>query len=61
MAFLGAEGKLTRFADFGRAAQWLVERQPGLPAKTDPKTDLKPGPKTASRAELPPTAKPQIL
>ncbi|MBL9003005.1 MAG: serine hydrolase [Myxococcales bacterium] len=28
MAFLGEEGKLTRFADFGRAAQWLVERAP---------------------------------
>jgi D-alanyl-D-alanine endopeptidase (penicillin-binding protein 7) len=28
MAFLGEEGKLTRFADFGRAAQWLQERAP---------------------------------
>lgn len=28
MAFLGEEGKLTRFADFDRAAQWLVERAP---------------------------------
>lgn len=28
MAFLGEEGKLTRFADFDRAAQWLVERSP---------------------------------
>lgn len=28
MAFLGEEGKLTRFADFGRAAQWLNERAP---------------------------------
>ena len=32
MAFLGEEGKLTRFADFGRAAQWLVEKAP--PART---------------------------
>lgn len=28
MAFLGEEGKLTRFADFDRAAQWIVERAP---------------------------------
>ncbi|MCS6913018.1 MAG: serine hydrolase [Myxococcales bacterium] len=29
MVFLGAQGKLTRFADFTRAAQWLAERGPG--------------------------------
>lgn len=60
MAFLGAEGKLTRFADFGRAAQWLVERRPGL----DPKSESKPERPTASRTELPPSAKaklPQLL
>ncbi len=34
MAFLGEEGKLTRFADFGRAAQWLVERTPMARAMT---------------------------
>src|SRR5262249_44510979 len=35
MAFLGAEGKLTRFGDFGRAADWLLARpevQPQEPA-----------------------------
>lgn len=30
MVFLGETGKNTRFADFGRAAQWLVEKQPAL-------------------------------
>ena len=30
MVFLGAEGELTRFADFGRAAQWIED---GGPAK----------------------------
>lgn len=61
MAFLGAEGKLTRFADFGRAAQWLVERQPGSGPKADPKADPKAGPTTASRAELPAAKQPQVL
>lgn len=28
MAFLGAEGKLTRFGDFGRVADWIVTRKP---------------------------------
>lgn len=32
MAFLGEEGKLSRFADFGRTAQWLVEKSPAPPA-----------------------------
>jgi len=61
MAFLGAEGKLTRFADFGRAAQWLVERHPGLDTKSEPKADRT----TASRTELPPSSAkaklPQLL
>ena len=35
MAFLGDEGKLTRFADFGRAAQWMAEKAPKLTAKAD--------------------------
>lgn len=35
MAFLGAEGELTRFADFGRAAQWLTERRPLLTSADD--------------------------
>ena len=28
MAFLGAHGKLTRFADFNRTAQWIAEKRP---------------------------------
>jgi len=27
MVFLGAVGKMTRFADFSRTAQWLTERR----------------------------------
>jgi len=27
MVFLGAVGKMTRFADFQRTAQWLTERK----------------------------------
>jgi D-alanyl-D-alanine endopeptidase (penicillin-binding protein 7) len=53
MAFLGAEGKLTRFADFGRAAQWLVERRPS----GDGKSDTKAASKTASRSDLPESPK----
>jgi D-alanyl-D-alanine endopeptidase (penicillin-binding protein 7) len=35
MVFLGASGKLTRFADFSRAAQWISERgAPGLTGQT---------------------------
>jgi hypothetical protein len=29
LAFLGAPGKLTRFADFGRVAAWLERGAPG--------------------------------
>lgn len=47
MAFLGAEGKQTRFADFGRAAQWLVERAPAAPHS----------PATPPGAEVPPELK----
>jgi D-alanyl-D-alanine endopeptidase (penicillin-binding protein 7) len=47
MAFLGAEGKLTRFADFGRAAQWLVERK----ATADLPAEAASASKTASRLE----------
>jgi D-alanyl-D-alanine endopeptidase (penicillin-binding protein 7) len=32
MAFLGAEGKMTRFADFARTAQWIVEKKPSVTA-----------------------------
>jgi hypothetical protein len=44
MAFLGEEGKLTRFADFGRAAQWLAERSP---------SPLRAGSQTATAAKSP--------
>ena len=56
MAFLGAEGKLTRFADFGRAAQWLAERRPAL----DPKSGARA--KTASTSPTPQSApKPPLV
>lgn len=32
MAFLGADGKMTRFADFARTAQWIAEKKPQAPA-----------------------------
>lgn len=31
MVFLGAPGKLTRFGDFTRCAQWVCEKKPGAP------------------------------
>ncbi|HMU38750.1 MAG TPA: serine hydrolase [Pseudomonadota bacterium] len=37
MAFLGEEGKMTRFADFGRTAQWLVEKHLAEPAQKSAK------------------------
>jgi D-alanyl-D-alanine endopeptidase (penicillin-binding protein 7) len=39
--FLGAEGKMTRFADFGRVAQWISEKKPGT-AATVKKADAAP-------------------
>jgi len=33
MVFLGAEGELTRFADFGRAAQWIEDGGPARAGK----------------------------
>jgi D-alanyl-D-alanine endopeptidase (penicillin-binding protein 7) len=55
MAFLGAEGKLTRFADFGRAAQWLVEKRAVRDDKSDPAGASKTA--SASRAGSPSTPK----
>ncbi|MDX2089726.1 MAG: serine hydrolase [Kofleriaceae bacterium] len=46
MAFLGAEGKLTRFADFNRVAAWLERGAPGAkiatkrPKRTPAKLDV---------------------
>jgi D-alanyl-D-alanine endopeptidase (penicillin-binding protein 7) len=46
MAFLGADGKLTRFADFNRVAAWLERGAPGAkivtkrPRRTPPKLQV---------------------
>jgi len=46
MAFLGADGKLTRFADFNRVASWIDRGAPGSkivtkrPTRTPPKLDV---------------------
>lgn len=46
MAFLGAEGKLTRFGDFNRVASWIDRGAPGAkivtkrPKRTPPKLDV---------------------
>jgi D-alanyl-D-alanine endopeptidase (penicillin-binding protein 7) len=46
MAFLGAEGKLTRFADFNRVASWIDRGAPGSkivtkrPKRATPKLDV---------------------
>lgn len=58
MAFLGEEGELTRFADFGRAAQWLQERRPLItsanePEPRDPGPARVTGPRVQARAEKP--------
>lgn len=44
MAFLGEVGKDTRFADFSRAAQWLVEKRPIAGTDKQAKADDKNGP-----------------
>lgn len=44
MAFLGEEGELTRFADFGRAAQWLEERKPLLTSENEAPRPAAPSP-----------------
>jgi D-alanyl-D-alanine endopeptidase (penicillin-binding protein 7) len=52
MVFLGAQGKLTRFADFTRAAQWIVERKPSstvtAPAAPAPTASAAPTPAPAA-------------
>lgn len=48
MAFLGADGKYTRFADFDRVAAWLARGAPGAkisltrPVRARPKLDTEP-------------------
>jgi D-alanyl-D-alanine carboxypeptidase len=59
MAFLGTEGKLTRFADVGRVEDWIIAHRPqpggalaragGAPAVlTTPAGDLTPPPSLAA-------------
>lgn len=47
LAFLGAEGKATRFADFGRVAAWLDDGAPG--ARVKPRAEAKQAPARAKR------------
>lgn len=49
MAFLGSEGKLTRFGDFGRVADWLVARKP----KGTPGTALASAPAAPNQGSAP--------
>jgi D-alanyl-D-alanine endopeptidase (penicillin-binding protein 7) len=51
MAFLGEEGELTRFADFGRAAQWLEERKPLLTSANETPRPAAPAPRLHARIE----------
>jgi hypothetical protein len=43
LAFLGAEGKLTRFGDFNRVAGWIDSGAPG--AKVNVRGKVRPAPK----------------
>jgi len=43
MAFLGAEGKLTRFADFNRVAAWIERGAPG--SRVSVRAKVRPAPK----------------
>jgi len=46
MAFLGGDGKLTRFADFTRVAEWIESGAPGAKVRPRTKTaEAKPKPK----------------
>lgn len=51
MSFLGSEGKLTRFGDFGRVADWIVATKPHPKAATAAATQ--PGKATAQAAPGP--------
>src|SRR5262249_51790847 len=55
MAFLGAEGKLTRFGDFHRVADWLMARPElkALPAPVLPPAMAAGGEPPAAGGELP--------
>jgi len=56
MAFLGADGKLTRFDDFNRVAAWIDRGAPG--AKSDAKNDAKAEAKTDATSASHARAKP---
>jgi D-alanyl-D-alanine endopeptidase (penicillin-binding protein 7) len=56
MAFLGSEGKLTRFGDFGRTTDWIVARKPV--GKAAPASALAVEGQGKSPPREPPTTKP---
>jgi len=55
MAFLGAEGKLTRFGDFQRAAEWMA-RQNFRPAPAETTASTAPAPAPPPAAPVAPAA-----
>jgi hypothetical protein len=55
MAFLGAEGKLTRFGDFNRAAEWMA-RQNFRPAPSEATASATPTPAAAPAPATAPAA-----
>jgi D-alanyl-D-alanine carboxypeptidase len=66
MAFLGDEGKLTRFGDVARVADWVVSHKPKtvVAAATAPAGDAKPGapaPAAAGAVTSAPPQPPKIL
>jgi serine-type D-Ala-D-Ala endopeptidase (penicillin-binding protein 7) len=55
MAFLGAEGKLTRFGDFTRSAEWMA-RQNFRPAPAEPTASAAPAAPAPAPATVAPAA-----
>ena len=54
MAFLGDEGKLTRFGDVARVADWIVSHKPKTVLATAPAPAATPAPAQAATEPLPP-------
>jgi D-alanyl-D-alanine endopeptidase (penicillin-binding protein 7) len=54
MAFLGDEGKLTRFGDVARVADWIVSHKPKTVLATAPTPAASPAPAQAPTEPLPP-------
>lgn len=54
MVFLGETGKNTRFGDFGRAAQWIAARRPGLPGKPSETQQADKGERPVDKVEAAP-------